>query len=110
MIRVAHVKIGSNPSLIVQFVDPDTDAAINLSGATSITASAAPESGGSSVSLTATVIDAAAGKIKFDYTTSAFAAAGMYRLEVKFTDSSGKVQIYPPEDGQLKIRVSAANA
>ena len=109
MIRVLPLKLGSNPSILVQFYDPDTDLPINLAGATSVTASADPESGGSPIALTASVTDAANGKVRLDYSTAAFTTAGLYRLEVAFTSADGKKQIYPPEDGQLKLKLSAAN-
>ena len=108
-IRVHHLKLGANPTIKVEFYDPDTDAAINLTGATSVTATAKPETG-SIVTLTATVTDAAAGEVSLNYTTSAFTAAGTYKLEIKFTDSAGKTQVYPPEDGQLRLKVTSANA
>ena len=107
--RVHHLKLGANPTIVVRFFDPATDAAISLVGASSVTATAKPESG-SNVTLTATVSDAANGEVSLNYTTSAFTAAGTYRLEIKFTDAAGKTQIYPPEDGQLRIKVTAANA
>ncbi len=101
---------GSNPPIELQLYDRDTDEPLVLSGATMTSATAKAE-GVSLVTLdTPTVTDAPNGKIRITYGTGAFATPGTYTLQIKLTDAAGKVQIYPSEEGQVRVKVSAANS
>ena len=106
------IVVGSNAPLIVQLypVDSDTGAnGISLTGATSLSAKAILSSGGTAISFSsATVNSASLGKVQLDYTTGAFASAGTYHIQVKYTDSGGKIHIYPSDGNTLKLLVKEA--
>lgn len=108
--KIKSLRIGTNESLKLQLYDADTDAALPITGYTGWTASAKHTETGAVVAFTLiTVTDAAAGKIKLDFLSTAFTVAGLYDIDLLSTDPAGKLVNYPPDRGTLKMRVDLAN-
>ena len=100
-------RLGSSESLRVELIDGDTDAAISLAGATTLSAKATHVDSGSEVNFTSTIVDDAAnGIIKMFRSINTFAEAGVYDVLITYTDSVGEVRKYPKDESGLKIRFS----
>lgn len=107
MIALRHLKTTENPQLVVQFYDPETDASINMTGWTLVSASAQAGSA-AAVDIPAVLQEPAAGKVRLDITADSL-AVGTYRVEVTLTDADSRTRVLPAEDGQLRLKVTAAN-
>lgn len=106
---------GSNEPIIIQLYPTATDTGsngIDLTGATSITASARHIDTGAVVSFTTAAVYGAStdGKVRLLYATNSFTALGLYDIQVTYTDGAGYTRRYPSEGGGLRLRLNGSNA
>ncbi len=95
------VKQGDTVPVPLLVVEAGTNDAVDLSGST-VTAQAAPQGGGSTESLSATITDASAGRVSI---VTASLPPGFYNVELTFTGPQG-VQT-APTGHYLPVRVLA---
>lgn len=110
--RIQSIRLGANPQLDVEIYDGDTNAVVNLTGYTIISASAKDTVTGTKVSFTAAAIKnmpGSDGKINLTYATNTFAAAGTYSIDILVTDTAGKSDNFPYEGATLLLKVWPAN-
>ena len=105
-LQIFPLRLGADPSITVQLYDRDTTLPVDLTGAASWSASVVTPSGSTVAMDTAVVTDAVNGKVKVGYGAGAMAVAGVYYLSLQCVDTTGKTQIYPYEQGQLRIKVA----
>lgn len=104
---------GSNETLVVQLYDIAADTGsngIDLTGISAIVVKARNPATGTVKTLTGAVLGTATdGKFSINSTTSDWAEVGVWDLQIKYTDATGKTRIYPSEGNQLKVKVTEAN-
>lgn len=114
MANVTHRVAGSNPPirLTARAIDENGDnVVVNLTslGATGLSATAKNVETGTTINFTsATVTNGTAGEITLAYATNTF-AAGRYTVQVRFTDSSSNVHVYPYDGNSAQLIVREAN-
>jgi len=111
---IHHIVAGSNEPLVIQLYDPSDDTGsngIDLTGITNISAKAKNVATGATVNFaTCTVLgDPTNGKFILTSLVTDWATAGTYDIQIKYTDASSNVRIYPSEGNQIKLKVAGAN-
>lgn len=111
-IEIASIIAGSNVplNLVLEDISSSGVAAVDFTGYTGLSASAKNVDTGTVANFSSVAVTSAtAGQLALNYATTAF-AAGLYTIQIKGTSPSGKTAIFPSEEGQLKLRVGAANS
>lgn len=106
---------GSNEPIIIQLYPTATDTGsngIDLTGATSMTASARHIDTAAVVSFNSAAIygPPTDGQVKLLYDTTDFTVLGLYDVQITYTDGAGYVRRYPSEGGGLRLRLNGSNA
>lgn len=111
--EVHSLVIGSNETLVVQLYDIASDTGsngIDLTGISSVVVKAKNPATGTTKTLTGAVLGTPTdGKFSINSLTSDWSEVGVWTLQIKYTDATGKTRIYPSEGNQLKVKVSEAN-
>lgn len=100
-------RVGATPSILVELYDATTDLPVNLTGFTSLSASAAQVDGEGMVEFPTAVIDSAVdGRVKLaGYAANAF-TAGVWDLTIRAVNPASEPVAYPQEAGLLQIEVA----
>lgn len=106
---------GSNEPIVIQLYPVATDTGsngIDLTGATSMTASAKHVDTGAVVSFNSAAVYGTAtnGQVRLLYDTTDFAVVGLWDIQITYTDGAGYVRRYPNEGTGLRMRVNGSNA
>ena len=100
-----HIKVGDRkPTLQATLWEGENETAVNLTGAT--VKLLVRKSGSSTTqSLTAAIVTAASGIVKYEWAGTEFTTAGLYLAEWEVTFSDGTKGTFP-NDGHFKIQVT----
>lgn len=106
---------GSNEPIVVQLYPTGSDTGsngIDLTGATSMSASARHIDTGAVVNFTTAAVYGTAtdGKVRLLYGTTSFTVLGLYDIQITYTDGGGYTRRYPSEGGGLRLRLNGSNA
>lgn len=106
---------GSNEPIIVQLYPDATDTGsngIDLTGATSVSASAKHVDTGAVTAFTNAAVygDATLGKVRLLFGTATFTALGLYEIQITYTDAAGYTRRYPNDGDGLRMRLNGSNA
>lgn len=101
---------GSFEALDVHLYDAATEASIDLSGISAISAKAKNPATGTTKTITCAVLGTATnGNFRLSPDVNTWTETGTFDLQIGYTDASGNKRIYPSEGNQLKIKVAGAN-
>lgn len=107
---VHNVVAGSFEALDVHLYDAATEANVDLSGISSITAKAKNTAAGTTKTITCAVQGAPTnGNFRLSPDANTWAEVGTFDLQISYTDGASNKRIYPSEGNQLKIKVAGAN-
>lgn len=100
-------RVGATPSILIELYDAATDLPVNLTGFTSLSASAAQVDGEGTVDFPVVVIDSATdGRVKLSgYAANAF-TPGVWDVTIRAHNPAGEPVAYPQEAGLLQIEVT----
>lgn len=106
---------GSNEPIIVQLYPDAADTGsngIDLTGATSMSASAKHIDTGVTTAFSSAAVYGSAtdGKVRLLYTTTTFTALGLYQIQITYTDASGYTRRYPSDGDGLRMRLNGSNS
>lgn len=107
---VHNVVIGSFEALDVHLYDAATEANVDLSGISAISAKAKNPATGTTKTLTCAVNGTPTlGNFRLTPDVTIWTEVGTFDLQISYTDGASNKRIYPSEGNQLKIKVAAAN-
>jgi hypothetical protein len=106
---------GSNEPIIVQLYPDASDTGsngIDLTGATSVAASAKHIDTGTNTAFSSAAVygDATDGTVRLLYATNTFTALGLYQIQITYVDASGYTRRYPSDGDGLRMRLNGSNA
>lgn len=106
---------GSNEPIVVQLypVAADTGSnGIDLTGATSMTASAKHVDTGAVVNFASAAVygTPTLGQVRLIYNTNTFTVLGLYDIQITYVDGAGYTRRYPNEGSGLRMRLNGSNA